>query len=809
MAYNQLQKLSDNIAAIRIALSWDKDKTLDASEIAALQKYSGFGGIKSILYPNAGREEWIKLHATDEDLRLYPKMMELHKLLQEHLSEQQYKETIQSIKNSVLTAFYTPQVVPQTLYSVLKEQGINPERLYEPSSGSGVFITEAVKIFPSLKEVTAVEKDILTGRVLSALSNALPVPAKVHITGFEQAPTTDNGKYDLIVSNIPFGNFTVYDEAFPDKAISGKIHNYFFAKGLDKISNGGILGFLTTDSFLNNPSNQSAREYVFGKADFISLAVMPDNLMKDTGNTEAPSHLLLVQKNENKRLLSEEEKQLVATIEQQNEFGNYYLNQYIHQHPEIITGDEIKAGTNQYGNANQSIWQHGDINAIAEKLSITIRKGLQERFDKKLFQQGQATVVSESETTGKLLTLLPMPENKAEKVNVQLGLFDSIPAENINRAMAYVNELDATVVQKQTARIISMVRTTAKPEHETIVLVTAKAIAFKQYVYKMYSNAEEIIFSANWKNGGALIHELEGLSKQLQQYDHNYTYEGDKVLEAAFGLGRSEPGLFTDLKPYYKEGTLVIHTGVIGSIERPDTEYKRAVFHPFLSGQQERGFYEGYINIRDTYLELAAREASGSEEYTGLRTTLNQNYEQFVSQYGSLNYPVNRKLITNDTAFGFTILSSLERKEGERYVKADILVQSLIQKQEQFRTDDPVEALARSLNETGKVSLAFIEASTGLSEPEIISKLDSHIYLNPQSTEWETVDQYLSGNVVSKLLAAKQQADLHPGDAQLKRSLEAINKVQPEKIPFELLDFNLGERWIPTSFYNRYATRFV
>ena len=65
----------------------------------------------------------------------------------------------------------------------------------------------------------------------------------------------------------------------------------------------------------------------------------------------------------------------------------------------------------------------------------------------------------------------------------------------------------------------------------------------------------------------------------------------------------------------------------------------------------------------------------------------------------------------------------------------------------------------------------------------------------------------LSGNVVSKLMAAKQQADLHPGDAQLKRSLEAINKVQPEKIPFELLDFNLGERWIPTSFYNRYATR--
>lgn len=807
MAYNQLQKLNDNIAAIRIALSWDKDKALDEAEIAALQKYAGFGGIKSILFPNADKEEWVKLHATNEDLRLYPKMMELHKLLQEHLSEQQYKETIQSIKNSVLTAFYTPPVVPQTLYNALNERGIHPERLYEPSSGAGVFISEAVKVFPSLKEVTAVEKDMLTGRVLAALSSALPVPAKVHITGFEDTPINDNGKYDLVVSNIPFGNFTVYDEAFPDKAISGKIHNYFFAKGLDKISNGGVLAFLTTDGFLNNPSNQSAREYLFNKADFISLSVMPDNLMKDTGNTEAPSHLLIVQKNDQKQLLSEEEQLLIATIEQQNEFGNYQLNQYIYHHPEIINGDEIKAGKNQYGSANQSVWQHDDINAIAANLSDTIETGLQERFNKLLFQQGQAAIIAELQTTGKLLTLLPMPENKAEKVNVQLGLFDSTPAENINRAMAYVNPLDETVVQKQTARIISMVRTTDKPEHETIVLVTAKATAFKQYVYKMYSNAEEITFSANWKNGGALVHELQGLSNQLQQYDHHYTYEGDKMLEAAFGLDRNEPGIFTDLKPYYKEGTLVIHNGVIGSIETPDAEYKQAAFRPLLTGQQEIGFYEQYIIIRDTYLELSEKEISGNEEYAGLRTALNQHYEQFVSQYGPLNYPVNRKLITNDTAFGFTVLSSLERKEGERYVKADIVLQSLIQKQEQFRTDDPVEALARSLNEKGKVSLDFIEAATGLSEPEIINKLDSHIYLNPQSREWETVDQYLSGNVVAKLAIAKQQTNLNPGDAQLQRSYEAIGKVQPEKIPFELLDFNLGERWIPNSYYDRYASK--
>src|SRR5690606_16357460 len=99
-----------------------------------------------------------------------------------------------------------------------------------------------------------------------------------------------------VASNIPFGNFSVYDPAFTDKQLSGKIHNYFFAKGLDKLTDGGLMAYITTDAFLNSPSNKTAREYLFQRADFISLSVLPDNLMLDTGNTQAPSHLLVVQK---------------------------------------------------------------------------------------------------------------------------------------------------------------------------------------------------------------------------------------------------------------------------------------------------------------------------------------------------------------------------------------------------------------------------------------------------------------------------------------------------------------------------------
>ena len=263
----------------------------------------------------------------------------------------------------------------------------------------------------------------------------------------EQAPVNDNGTYDLIVSNIPFGNFSVYDEAFPEKELYGKIHNYFFAKGLDKIADGGLLAYITTDAFLNNPSNKQAREYLFNNADFISLTVMPDNLMKDTGNTEAPSHLLVVQKNEGKRSLSLDEEYLIDTIAKENEFGGFHLNSYINLHPEIIAGDEIRAGKNQYGNANQSIWQHGDINEVAGKISETINEGIDSHFNRNLFTQAQSVTPLLPQPKLKQLTFLPVPESKASNVTVQLGLFDTAPAESINRAIAYLNKLDTTVVK--------------------------------------------------------------------------------------------------------------------------------------------------------------------------------------------------------------------------------------------------------------------------------------------------------------------------------------------------------------------------
>lgn len=802
MSYNSQQKLKDNIEAIRIALNWSEENKLSFDQLSALKKYSGFGGLKAILFQKASKEEWKKQNASKEDLKLYPQIIELHELLQQKLGEKEYKDAIDSIRNSILTAFYTPEIIPQTVFSVLKAKGIEPTAMYEPSSGAGVFVTEAEAAFPSLQKVNAVEKDFLTGKVLTALSSSLSIPASVQIKGFEITPASENGKYDLIVSNIPFGNFKVYDESIQEKGLTDKIHNYFFAKGLDKLKDGGVMAYITTDAFLNSPSNQIAREYLFTRSDFISLNVMPDNLMKDTGNTEAPSHLLIVQKNLAKQSLSEEEKQLIKTVEQQNEFGNYYHNHYIVLHPELILGNQIKPGRDQYGKAHETIWQTGDINLIAPTLSRTINEGFDKRFN---YENLNQAIKQFEKPKGKHLTYTEMPENKPDNSSVQLGLFDTGSATIVNRAAAYINPLDATVIDKKTARILNIIRTKDKPEHELIVLMTAKSTAFKQYVYKLYSNAEELQFSANWMNAALLQHELAGITNMLKKYDQQFYNDGEAVFHVSLG-DDDKLEILKNFNPLHKEGTLIVHNNRVGFVSYMASDDDKPVFISSLHDKKDLGFYQQYTAVRDMYFELFEKETTQQTEHNDLRKELNEAYESLTKGYGLLNSSINRQRILKDEAFGLTMLSSLERKEGEQFVKADILTQSLVPKQEVFTTDNPLEALAKSLNDKGKVDIEFIAAATDSTEAETIEALGNHIYLNPSTLQWGTADQLLSGNVVFKLKAATEVVEKNPDNIQLLKCLHALQKIQPEKIPFELLDFNLGERWIPLDYYNRFAS---
>jgi N12 class adenine-specific DNA methylase/predicted RNA methylase len=789
MSYNSEEKLADNIAAIRTALDYKPGSELSSYKRTLLERYSGFGGLKAILFPAGPVEEWQALNASKSDLGLYHGVMELHELLRERLGEEDYKTTVDSLRNSILSAFYTPDFIASTLYSVLSEQGIAVRNLFDPSAGAGVFIWEAVKAFPELEKIAAVEKDLVTGAILSTACSTLPISTHVQVKGFEA--TEDDGGYDLIASNIPFGNFRVFDQHLEFQEATERIHNYFFVKGIDRIREGGLLAFVTTDSFLNSPSNEAVRRHVLNNADFISVSVLPDNLMRDTGNTEAPSHLLILQKNTAKEKLSFDEKLLTQTIAVENEFGKYNVNAYLSQHPEVILADTIKAGQNQYGKATQIVWQEGEITAIEEKLSDTITIGIQQRFDDRLYMRQTEQKPN--------LTYLPVPEAKPDGNVHQLGLFDLAPIVQLNRAAAYIFPIDETTVDKKTARTIAVIKTEDRPEHEGMVMIAAKSF-HHGYAYKLYSNYEEVPANLHWMSAGGMQHQLVGITDLLKKFNHRFYSEG----EGKFLINLRSDHLveLEEVNPYHKEGTLIIHNETVGLVSYTDG---KPVFLPAV--QKDIGFYKQYTSVRDQYLKLVDKEESDKVPYPSLRRELNESYDALVKGFGILNAGVNRQRILKDEAFGFPLLASLERKEGEQYFKADVLTESLVERSIAFRTDDPVEALARCLNDKGKVDINFIAAATGLTVDESISALGDHIYIEPVNREWQTADQLLSGNVVSMLRVTEEELEKTPGDMQLQRTLDALQKVQPEKIPFELLDFNLGERWIPIDYYNRFASQ--
>ena len=811
MAFNSAKKLQGNIEALKLAFSGQE--SYSPEEIQVLQNYAGFGGLKAITFPAGVIEDWVQLNASANDLRLYPQFMQLHELLQEKLSPENYKAAIDTLKRSILTAFYTPELVPGALYAAMTEQGIVPAGLYEPSAGAGIFITEAIKAFPGLQEINAVEKDLLTGRVLAALAKSFPVTTSVQVRGFEETPASEKGKYDFITSNIPFGNFQVYDPAYHGSAVTLKIHDYFFAKGLDKLGDGGLLAYLVTDAFLNTASNSLARKHVFTSADFISLAILPDNLMKENANTEAPSHLLLVQKNDFKEEFSAAEMLLIDTVEQENGYGKFSLNAYIERHPEITSGDTKGEGTNQYGKAVQTVWQKGPLEEIRRPLIELIAEGISANFDRdrwKVLQQKLASEKQGSTEKGKTVanarffTFLEVPEitNDTNAGQGQLGLFDA-PSINNDRAQGYLSDIDKAFVEPASGRQISTIRTTAKPDHDSIVLLTARAKQSGRYLYKLFANVQELSFSNKWVDARTLSFELKALSATLKHFGHDYRYEGDKSLEGAFQLLPDRPLPFTAIKPFYTRDLLVIHegkAGLIGTVENGAAEFK-----PF-EDQKDISFFRQYIPLRDSYMELYLAEAQTLRVQPDLRALMNRYYESFHIKNGELNRQQNRNRLLQDAALGFKILSSLEKRENDVWTKADIFYGPVFPQQESLHTDDPVEALARSLNEKGAVDLNYIALATGMDESEIVGRLERQILINPVIRQWETTDAYLSGNVVGKLENAERIAAENPEDIQLARSLAAIRRVQPEKIPFEVLDFNLGERWMPTHYYKQFAS---
>ena len=378
--------MRDNIKAIRMAFSLGvKGRGAQtAEEIAVLRKYAGFGGLKCILNDAnelADAAKWSK-----SDIELFAPTVELRRLIHDYShDDMEFNRYMESLKASTLTAFYTDNRIVDAISDSLKYQSVEIKSFLEPSAGQGAFIDSFLRNdrFPGA-EVLAYEKDLLTGKILSALHPSI----LTRIEGFEKIESDFNGYFDVAASNVPFGDFAVADPAYAvSKEIgyrqaSKSLHNYFFLKGLDQVREGGLIAFITSQGVMNAASPFIRMELV-KKADLVAALRLPNNTFSDNAGTDVGSDLIIFQKHTGKKALSADEEFFIQSVVDRG--TKVPGNKFFQAFPQNVICTDAKVGTDQYGKPAIVYHHDGGINGIAEELRKALDESLHLRLNLELY----------------------------------------------------------------------------------------------------------------------------------------------------------------------------------------------------------------------------------------------------------------------------------------------------------------------------------------------------------------------------------------------------------------------------------------
>ena len=768
-SYNKKEHLRANIEAIKTVFALHREqRTATPEERTVLEAYTGFGALKCILSPANTMEDIARWNKSE--LELFPLVMELHRTIRDNTtSESQYKSYMQSLKNSVMTAFYTPALVVREIAASLREAGIVPKRILDPSAGMGEFIRSFDTIAAEGHTTFGFEKDILTGQMLSALHPK----DKIRIRGFEEIETKLNGSFDVVSSNIPFGDVAVFDPVFSKTAESARkvarmsLHNYFFVKGVDMLREGGVLAFITSQGVMNAPSNEPIREWLMNNSRLVSAVRLPNNLFSENAGTEVGSDLIVLQKQSDKTSLTEEEQRFIKSEKRPS---GVLFNTYLRSMSQIVH-TEWKQDTDPYGKPAIQFHHNGGAEGIATDMGKILRADLAKRLDMALYQK-HITIQEQPKVS-------VSPEVKLQKATLT-------PAASTGE------QSHREVVQPKEEQPTEQNRSSVTPQVQLLDLfgnVIPKEKPKRKAAAKLKSVVSPSIFS-----------------ETSQSY---VTALGLKVAGELWWQQDKEKGMQQRLyegewHEHLREGSLLASDFQVGMLVR-DMEDNR-MFQPIDLPSQERQKMLLYIDLRDAYHALYDYEAEHKVANESLRQNLNELYDRFVRQYGHLNDRKNHEQILMDTG-GREILF-LERKVDKETLKADIFHQPVaFSLHEVTEVSNAQEALSASLNKFGAVDTGYmLSLLPDTSEEEMLSELHGRIYYNPLEGEYEIAEKFISGNVVAASERIGQYLLEHPEDTRAQASLQALKDAIPEPIPFVDLDFNFGERWIPVNLYSDYAS---
>lgn len=303
------ERFRNNINAIRVLKTCKQENRYAIKEEQEiLSNYVGWGGLSNAFDPDKWSNEYDELKSL--------------------LTEEEYRQA----KESTLTAFYTPPIVIKAMFKALNNMGLEKGNILEPGCGIGNFIgllpnNDKLKIY-------GVEKDIISGNIARQLYQKSSITVK----GFEEV-NYSNSFFDVAIGNVPFANIQLNDKKYNFKNFL--IHDYFFAKSIDKIRPGGIIAFITSQGFMDR-KNEDARKYIASRADLIGAIRLPNNVFKDSAGTTVTSDILFLQKRDSITDI------MPDWINLDTDENGMRMNKYFIDNPEMILG-EMKLLSTQYG----------------------------------------------------------------------------------------------------------------------------------------------------------------------------------------------------------------------------------------------------------------------------------------------------------------------------------------------------------------------------------------------------------------------------------------------------------------------------
>ncbi len=662
----------------------NRQATREEQEILA--GYAGWGGLSQVFASN--------------NLTWKQEYQEVHDLL----TEKEYR----SARASTLTAFYTPLPIIQAMYDGVRRLGSKGGKILEPSCGIGNFIGAVPEEWKQAACFYGVEIDDLTARIAKQLYPA----AVIQNIGFEKAKFP-NDTFDLVIGNVPFGNFAVYDPTYKDK---WSIHEYFFAKSLDGLKDGALLALITS-KFLLDKKDSAFREYLAKRAQLLAAFRLPDTAFLQAG-TNVPMDILFFRK------IAAPEPNWLELGETADgiEINRYYL-----EHPDHILGTLTKSNHRFSGGSTCM--------PKKEELSLLLAN-IMENW------QACPPLSENSEITDQTPVRIPANPSAVSPEPRNTSLFDL-------EASPLVPESPVEVTASAPDIVITSVRKEAHLAAEPALQKTAAAPT------DLFQQEEEAVPKTLTATGN-----IRNFSYVLQDNKHLY---------------------------YCEDNELTLQ-------EVSDGTYQRIA---------------ALITLRDIvydllFVQMHSLEAALIETKQALLT---RRYDAFVRTYGLINSRANKLAFAEDCSY--YLLCSLEilDEDGNFERKADIFTKRTIAPHQPVtQVETASEALTVSMNEKGRVDLCFMASLLGKELQEesykaITDELQGTLFFDPTAKSWQTADEYLSGNVRTKLRLVEQLAATDPAYAS---HVAALKQVQPQELTAAEIDVRLGTVWIDAKYIQEF-----